>query len=461
MARIYLVSPTLQANVQMPSVNESYSLGLAYLHAVIEQAGHEITTRNFNHVEQDSAERMIEDDLASLDPEYLLVQVFTMNRVACYRVIEAARRERPHLKIIVGGVHASIFPEQLLTHFAIDYVVIGEGERTVVELLEALEAGTSPETVNGIAFLRHGVTTRTAERGLIADLDSIPFPRHELFINPERTMACILTSRGCPFKCSFCCLHAISRRRYRTRSVANVIAEVEYILANFPNIQVIQLADDTFTLDQQRALEFCREVIRRGIRTNFICSARIKPASQELFTLMAQAGFTSIGFGLETGSERLMKSIHKSITRADVVNTFRMLKGVDINVSTYLMVGFPGETDETVGETISLIKELQRIKYFEFAGVARLWVYPDTEVYHRMKEAGLIDDNFWLGSEDVPFYTVEHPMEELDRMVVRISLSCMTKRQMLRRVLELFRDTRLMKEKLLKLGQVLLGHKGK
>ena len=166
MARIYLVSPTLQANVQMPSVNESYSLGLAYLHAVIEQAGHEITTRNFNHVEQDSAERMIEDDLASLDPEYLLVQVFTMNRVACYRVIEAARRERPHLKIIVGGVHASIFPEQLLTHFAIDYVVIGEGELVWPQLL---------------ADWRAGALQPVYKTGSLMEMAQIPAARRDMF----------------------------------------------------------------------------------------------------------------------------------------------------------------------------------------------------------------------------------------------------------------------------------------
>ena len=166
----------------------------------------------------------------------------------------------------------------------------------------------------------------------------------------------------------------------------------------------------------------------------FLCSARIKPASVELFELMAKAGFTHIGFGLETGSARLLESIHKNITREDVIETFKMLKRVNINAVTYLMVGFPGETRETVAETINLIKTLQKIRYFEFVGVARLWVYPNTEVYDIMKAGGRIDDSFWLTGRDVPFFTLEHSEEELDRMVTEITLACLPWRQAVKRI---------------------------
>jgi radical SAM superfamily enzyme YgiQ (UPF0313 family) len=149
---------------------------------------------------------------------------------------------------------------------------------------------------------------------------------------------------------------------------------------------------------------------------------------------MARAGFTHIGFGLETGSARLLSSIHKNITKADVVRTFEMLKGIKINAVTYLMVGFPGETNETVAETISLVKTLQKIKYFEFVGVARLWVYPNTEVYDIMKAGGRIDDAFWLTDRNVPFFTLEHSEEGLDMMVARITLACTPWRQAGRRM---------------------------
>jgi len=438
MKKILLVSPSLQPNVQVGERADSFSLGLAYLHSVISGAGYSIETLSYNNRPAEISEKEIEEKLKTIDPDFFLVQIFTMNRVAAKRAIALARKFKPGIPIIAGGVHASIYYGQVLEFYGADYVVIGEGERTILELLGALSGGLPLDGIKGIAFKRDGQVVLAPERELIEDLDSLPFPRHELFITPETRMAGILTSRGCPFKCSFCCLHTISKRRFRKRSVNNVVDEVEFILRDFPNVTSIQMADDTFTLDPARAMDFCREIIRRGIKTRFFCSARIKPASVELFELMERAGFVSIGFGLETGSAKLLKSIHKSITREDVLQTFEMLKDRKISIATFLMVGFPGETDETVAETIDLIKRLQKIKYFEFAGVARLWVYPNTEVYEILRASGRIDDSYWLTEKDVPFFTLEHSEEELERMVTRITLACQPWRQWVKRILREF-----------------------
>lgn len=435
MSKVFLVSPSLQENVQEHSKNNSYSLGLAYLHSVIEKAGYLIRTKNYNNVDINTAEKKIVAELESFNPDLLLIQIFTMNRVASYRIIQLAKKVRPHIKIIVGGIHASIHYEQLLKNFGVHYVVIGEGEITVVELLNAITRGTSANGIRGVAYRDNGEIVKNPDRNLIENLDTIPFPKHELVIGPDREMACILTSRGCPFKCSFCCLHTISHRQFRKRSVNNVVDEVEYILKNFENIKVIQLADDTFTLDLQRAIDFCKEIIKRNIKVKFWCSARIKPASEELFELMEKAGFASIGFGLETGSEKLLESIHKNIKRKDVIETFEMLKKRKIDIHTFLMVGFPGENSETVAETIDLIKRLQKIKYFEFAGVARLWVYPNTEVYDVMRASGGIDDSYWLTDKDVPFFTIEHSEEELEIMVTEITIACMPGRQWIKYII--------------------------
>lgn len=435
MNRVYLVSPSLQPNVQQDIKDNSYGLGLGYLHAILEQAGYDITTRCFNNTNTDEARRLFEEAFIRIKPDFLLVQIFTMNRVESFWTIKRARELNPEIIIIAGGVHATIHSRQLLENFAIDFVAIGEGEETIIELLGALRAGADTDSIKGIAFMQAGGVVTTPDRPLLADLDTLPFPKHELFMTPDRTMACILTSRGCPFKCSFCCLYAISKRKYRVRSVDSVVAEVEHIIATFPGITSIQISDDTFTLNHQRAIDFCKEIVRRNIRIKFTCSARFKPASKELFEWMEKAGFTTIMFGLETGSEKLMHSIHKNITKEDVVRTFEMLKDSSMNVTTFLMVGFPGETFETVEETVRFVKQLQKIKYYEFQGVGRLWVYPDTEVYQVMKAAGKIDDSYWLTDQDVPYFTVEHSEQELDRMVIRISLSTMTKRQMARRAI--------------------------
>jgi len=436
MKKILLVSPPLQVNAQAHFKDNSYGLGLAYLHAVLEKEGYDIRTRSYNNSEPSEAAAAMETEILEFRPDFLLVQVFTMNRVESYKIIRRAKELAPGAKIVAGGVHASIYPAQILDNYPADCVVIGEGEATIVELLPVLGEGGDLSAVKGIAYRREGGTVFTPPRPLIEDLDSLPFPKHGLFITTEplREMGCILTSRGCPYRCSFCCLHTISRRRFRTRSVSNVVDEIQHIVDNFPQIKLLQIADDTFTLNQQRAIEICREIIRRGIKMRFLCSARIRPASPELFEIMEKAGFEGIGFGLETGSAKLLKAIHKNISREDVIATFKMLKGRRLKIATYLMVGFPGENDETVAETIDLIKKLQKIKYFEFAGVARLWVYPNTEVYEVMRAAGRIDDSYWLTDKDVPFFTLEHSEDELETMVTRITLACQPWWQWVKRI---------------------------
>ncbi len=431
MIKILLVSPPLQVNAQAHSKDNSYGLGLAYLHAVLEKEGYEIRTQSYNNWAPVAAAAALEAELIGFKPDFFLVQIFTMNRVEGFKAIKKARELLPGVRIIAGGVHASIYPAQLLDNYPLDYVVIGEGESTIIELLQTMASGGDLDAVKGIAYRKDSTVILTPQRPLIEDLDALPFPSHELFIRSEplREMGCILTSRGCPYRCSFCCLHTISRRKFRKRSIKNVVDEIAYIAEHFPQIKALQISDDTFTLDQPRAIGICREIIKRGIKMRFLCSARIKPSSVELFEIMEKAGFEVIGFGLETGSEKLLNSIHKNITRDDVLKTFEMLKGINIRIATYLMVGFPGENDDTVAETIDLVKKLQKIKYFEFAGVARLWVYPNTEVYEIMRANGCIDDSYWLTDKDVPFFTIEHTAEELERMVTRITLACQPWRQ--------------------------------
>lgn len=229
MKKVLLISPSFQKNVQVKSVNNSYGMGLIYLHSVIEQAGYNIKTKSYNNMDEQIAKNDICNELINFKPDYLLIQMFTMNRIAGYNIIKYVRKNNINVKIIIGGVHATIMYEQLLNEFDIDYIVLGEGEETIIELLIAIDKKKDVSCIKGISYKNNGSVVRNGERDLIQDLDSLPFPNHELFITPKRKMACILTSRGCPFKCSYCCLHTISKRIYRRRSVNNVVDEIEYI----------------------------------------------------------------------------------------------------------------------------------------------------------------------------------------------------------------------------------------
>ncbi len=425
MKRILLISAPLEESFKLKNISDdenSYSLGLGYLHSVIEKSGYAIKTKNYNTSDEVASLNDIREEISGFNPDYLLMQLFSMNRVTSYKVFKIAKELKNDIKVIIGGVHATIMYEQLLNNFDIDYAVLGEGEKTIVELLRALDKAEDTSKIRGISYRRNGQVVKTEERELVENLDELPFPKHELFITSKRKMACILTSRGCPFKCSFCCLHTISKRIYRKRSVDNIIKEIEYILSAFKNINSIQIADDTFTLDVERAMEFCKEIVKRNIKVKLSCSARIKPSSKEMFKLMEEAGFVSIGFGLETGSEKLLASIHKNITREDVKETFRNLTKVKkISITLYMMLGFPGESDKTVEESVNFLKELYKIRKFGVYGVAILWVYPNTEVFDLMKEKRLIGDDYWLSDKEVPYFTVEHSYQDLLRLKAKMT----------------------------------------
>ncbi|CAD6491935.1 MAG: Ribosomal protein S12 methylthiotransferase RimO [Candidatus Argoarchaeum ethanivorans] len=305
--------------------------------------------------------------------------------------------------------------EQIIKKYPHVIAVIGEGEYAVSELIKAFESKATLETVDGIAFYKNGQVVQTKPRELIYDLDSIPFPKHEVFFDNEsnRTIGHIITSRGCPYDCSFCCLKAISKRQYRKRDITNVVNEIKSLKQKYPRLKHIQIHDDAFLLYNSRVIQFCKMVVDANLKLTFECSARVKPISSEMFYWMERAGFTKIMFGLETGSQKLLKSIHKNINKNDVINLFKTLKPFNFTITTFLMCGFPGENDKTISETIDLVQTTQKIHYSWIAGVGKLWVYPGTEVYDQMKNAGQIDDDFWLSDKSVPYYTVEHNSKKL------------------------------------------------
>jgi radical SAM superfamily enzyme YgiQ (UPF0313 family) len=353
--------------------------------------------------------------IGAWQPDVVGFQIFSMNRVSTYKVLNAMKTTYPNVHVVLGGIHTSVMYQQLLEQYPHVIIVIGEGELTFSELVKAFESGTSYDHVAGLAFWRDGKMVRTEERPLIDNLDALPLPKHEIFFDeePNRTTAHVITSRGCPFNCSFCCLSAISHRKWRIRDVTKVVEELVMLKEQYPRLRYVQFHDDTLMLDNERVIRLCKLLIEEKLHIKFVCSGRAKPVSKQMLHWMKKAGFVKIMFGLETGSQVLLKSIHKNITTKDVINLFEILRGFDFDITTFLMCGFPGESDATISETIRLVKATQKIHYNYIAGIGKLWVYPGAEVYKIMKAAGCIDDEFWLTEKPVPFFTVEHSFSKL------------------------------------------------
>lgn len=427
--KILLASLSIEPDSRaIHSPNAPYSLGLAYLQSFLEKDGHEIRLLFLNNVSHRIAKECTFKCIEEWQPQVVGFQIFSMNRVSTYKVLNEMKTSYSDLHVVLGGIHASVMYHQILERYPQAIIVIGEGEVTLSELVNAFETHASYDDVAGLAFCRDGKVVCTPERPLIKDLDVLPFPKHEMFFDeePNRITAHIIASRGCPFSCSFCCLETISHRKWRKRNVAKVVEELKMLKEKYPRLKYVQFHDDTFLLDNEQVILFCKLTIEANLSLKFICSARVKPISIEMFRWMKRAGFIKIMFGLETGSPALLKSIHKNITPTDVLDLFKLLSEFDFDITTFLMCGFPGETDTTISETIALVRDTQKIYYNYIAGIGKLWVYPGTEVYQIMKAQGCIDDEFWMTEASVPYFTVEHTFAKLvefeERMMNELSV---------------------------------------
>jgi radical SAM superfamily enzyme YgiQ (UPF0313 family) len=160
-------------------------------------------------------------------------------------------------------------------------------------------------------------------------------------------------------------------------------------------------------------VKFCEEIVRRNIKTKFICSGRMKPLTEKMILAMEKAGFTLVLFGLESGAKEILKSSRKSITKEDAINAIKLFSKSKIAIGAFLIVGLPGETIETVKETAEFYQSLQQIKYIWLEDIGILFVYPGSEVYEIAKTKGLLDDDYWMTDKCTPLYTAEHSIETL------------------------------------------------
>ncbi len=403
--------------VRTKNYQSHYPMGVAYLHAYMEKQGHAMRMLFLNTHSYEACYAEVEKAIAERSPDILGLQILTQNRTSSFHIIESTHAKHPNVRIVIGGIHTTAMYKQILQKYPYLIAVLGEGELTFDELANALKQGKSIEAIEGIAYVADGQVKVTRPRALIENLDTLPFPKHELFFGPERKHSCILTTRGCPFRCSFCALEQISRRVHRKRSVDSVIAEIEHLHQTYPEMTTVWFHDDTLFMDNERVINLCDEIVKHGLnKLQYICSARIKPVSAEMVSKLVEANFVKVLFGLESGTDEILRRCHKNITQQDVVETFKLFAKTDIEVITFLIVGLAGETWETNQTTANFIKRLQRIKYNYFSDIGVLMVYPGTEICRFAIEGGQITDDYWLTDKPVPFYTIEHSEAELFAM---------------------------------------------
>ena len=407
-----------------------YPLGLAYLQSYLEHhrpGKDEFINLYLNNIDYETCYREVKQNLKKMEPDIFGVSIMTHSRVSAYRMIEYAHENYPNAKIVVGGMHVSVMWRQMVEKYPYIVAVRGEGETCFHDLIEAYDNGMPLEDVEGIVFHDGEKMVVTAERALIPDIDVLPFPKHELFVKDGKKMANLLTSRGCPYKCNFCVLDHTSRRKVRFRSGENIADEVEQLLTQFPSITDIWIHDDAFMINKERTIEFCDAIIKRGIKTRFVASARFRPISPEVVQKMERAGFVHVLFGLESGADAVIKGMRKGITKQHVRYGMSLFANTTMKATAFLIVGLPGETDETIEETVDFVQEIQNIDYLYYDDIGVAMIYPGTEMYTMARSTGKISDDYWLTDKDVPYYTIEHggihTYEKLLEMKERVRLA--------------------------------------
>ena len=397
----------------MGSHHNGINLGLSYIAAVLKENGHDVKIYNADYVDSDQYlnQRQIFNNyenfkdvindvknpiweevfstIKDFGPDILGITMFTANYKVAKIIANFVKRINVECKIVVGGAHPTIDPEGTLANNDFDYLVRGEGELTFLELVE----GKSIEEIKGLSYKKNGRIINNFQRPFIEDLNSLPFPSRDLFINSTKNMdyGNLITGRGCPFTCIYCASNKIWKRKVRFRSAKNVLEELIYLKKTF-NSPLLYFVDDTFTLRKERAKEICKGMIEQNLELKWKCDTRVDCIDYELIDLMKKSGCIRIKIGVETGSERIIKKIKKGLTKEKIRKGVNIINKVGIPLTVYLMAGFPGETNKDIRETIEFAKEIDA-DYYSLSIVAP---YLGTEIYDEFIKANKkIDKEHW------------------------------------------------------------------
>lgn len=382
-----------------------FPLGLGYISSYMKSKGHDvlIVDPEMQGITESELDQIIEREcpgivgLSSVTPNFSL---------AC----KMAKRIKSisDAVVVYGGIHASTFSDRILqNHPEFDIVVYGEGEETMAELAEALKDNNySPgrlKQIKGICFRDNGSVNKTPSRQFIEDVDTLPFPDRDSIdldvykatghIGVSSRVANVLTSRGCPARCTFCESFLTMGYRFRAHSADYVLSEIRNLKKHY-GVEQIVFNDDTFTIDYDRVKKICEGLIHDNYNIKWFCFARVNTIrDQEMLELMKASGCVQINFGVETGDENIMKSIKKGITLDQARKAFRLAHKVGIKTSAGFIFGFPGETMESIERTIDFAVELNpNVALFNV-----LVPFPGTETFQHYPQLHKDIDNpaFW------------------------------------------------------------------
>ena len=348
--------------------------------------------------------------LISAAPYLVAITAMTPNIPEAKRICNLSRSLG--IKTVLGGVHPTVLPVQTFQDTGCDYIVIGEGERPLCDLLNSLKDNRPVDSIKGIAFLMNGSPV-VNERPQFIDPDELLLPERrflKLDLYHGHTTpgilgraAVIFTSRGCPYDCKFCASSVINQQRIRYRNMESIFREIDDVVSL--GFNHITIDDDAFTLDGQRVKEFCTYLKSKYPSLFWDCDTRVDAVNEELLAVMKGSHCKKIAFGVESGSPRILKSINKNIDINQIKYAFKLAKKFKILTQAFMMIGFPEETAEDIKSTEKLIAEIKP----DLLCLSIVVPYPGTAIYDDMLKKDYLDHADWdlfnYFGENIPWHT--------------------------------------------------------
>tara|TARA_Y100000294_G_scaffold175534_1_gene195861 strand:+ start:737 stop:2173 length:1437 start_codon:yes stop_codon:yes gene_type:complete len=367
-------------------------LGLTNLAAMCIEKGHDTKIIDAEALKLGYEETL--NEIVKNRPDILGITSTTIAIYNAAKIADMVKNKMPDTKILIGGPHFTAEPEPTMKQFqSFDVGVIGEGDLTVIELLDSINDNKELHKVNGVIFRENGSLLKTPTRHRIDNLDTLPKPAYHLlpdlikyYSPPAHALkkfpgTSIITSRGCPSKCSFCA--NLFGTKFRGYSAEYVIKLVLWLMNDF-GIKEINIVDDTFVVNKRRVKQVCDYLIEKNVDLSWACEAKVNFVNPEMLKIMKKAGCWQIAYGLETGSQQILDSIDKGTTIKQARDAIKWSKEAGIETRGFFMIGAPGETRDTIRETIDFIKDIDLDDFH----VTFFTPYPGTAVYNRLSKNG-------------------------------------------------------------------------
>jgi radical SAM superfamily enzyme YgiQ (UPF0313 family) len=403
---------------------ESYSsmpLGLAYISSGLKKNGFDVKGVDFCVTDKPLEE--IVSEIADYKPDLVGISVTTpyyKSALAIAGLIKSIH----NTPVVFGGIHPSLLPGECIKNKSVDFVITGEGENSFTALaLFLLKKRGRLEEIKGLYYKKNGKVFSTGEPELTENLDDLPFPDMDIFafkkykqpLGHTDSFMTLMTSRGCPFNCTYCVnsTNALFGRRYRYHSVERVMSEIEHVLKKY-RVKEIIFYDDNFSFNRERLIRICDEIIRRGLKFKWKCSSRVESLDHELLKKMRSAGCYLIAFGVESGSPEIIRSLRRNPDLKQIEGMFRLCRKAGIKTLAYFIIGFPEDSRETIKQTVDFAIRLNPA-YVQFA---LMNPYPGTKIYEEYRDKKLFADDSgyycYVGENaNTPVRTVYMTREEL------------------------------------------------